>query len=240
MILFPDAPNIDDTVGVPGISPVWQYDGEKWIGNFPVLPEPPSDGQPYLRGPAATPNWLLGTEYKLLIPNAGDTQIVYDVPDWARMVRVFGTCFSNGGTNQGFAFQASLDGTNYLVGTTDYMIGGVTNYTGTQATSQTAPVGYGAGYMCPTSDYNHIIPQVFEGVFMVKRPTSAFYFTYKGSGIGYYNSTVYYTAHWMMSTYLLLASTGSFLQVKKIRFLDYNSTLLGFGAGTHIVCEAVA
>jgi len=238
MMNFIDTPVVGDVVNA-AFAPGWQWDGEKWLGGPPTQKLPAGDGNTYLRGPAAQGDWVLGTEHKLLLPATGATEIVYDVPDGARLVRMNAVSFSNGGANQALAHRISFDGTTFLSASGDYMIGGVTTYAGSQATVPGAPVAYAAGYLAPTSDYNHIIPQSCDAIFTLRRGTTGAYLGCRFAGMGYYNSTLYYGAQWMGTMYYPLANPG--LQVRKIKFFNYaGAAQLAFGPGSMICLEVIA
>jgi len=201
----------------------------QWVQtNGAGIADAPADGGEYVRVSGV---WRKKSQ--TLIAD-GLTQIDVDVPAGAKLLRVEGSIFWAAiSANNSVTWRASVDGTNFLSGASDYFYGGMIHYAGSAGFANLVPTNEAYGRLTFPGDTT-TQPVRFRWLFPVVKSTNTNALHTGTANSGYYNTPVSnaYT-DLQMSTGV---QSGANLSIKKIRF--FNGPVGGaFGNGSFIVCE---
>jgi len=194
------------------------------------IADAPADGGEYVRV-----NGVWRQKSRTLILD-GLTTAEVTVPTGARMVKLTGAIYPTTATYAAPGWQASVDGTNYIAGASDYYHVGFTHATGSNAFVNAAGAASAVGYLTYGQDYTPL-GIGFEMTLPLARPSTGESFV--GMVRGTYYRTLAADAYQdnVIKSVLLSTNLGSNLTIKKLKFL-WNAAQT-FRAPSTIDCEWV-
>lgn len=208
----------------------------KWIGDSAAIPmgnaiaDAPQDGGEYVR---VNGIWRLKAQTFVL---DGLTQLDVDVPATAKALRLDGVIWWAAiSANNAVTWRASVDGSTFLQGASDYFYGGFIHYAGSAGYANLTPTNEAYGRLTFPFDTT-TQPARIRWLMPVVKSTNTNALHAGTVNAGYYNtptSNTYTDAQFSAGV-----QSGANLAIKKLRF--FNGPVGGaFGNGSSIICDWV-